>query len=432
MQSKRSLAVSVLALGLVGLAEAQDVRNEGTGERRTALDALVFNPAPTGTILGGAEWIGQAPTAADLSGKVVLVVTWAEWYKPSHAAAMLAQRLHAQHAASGLMVIGVHDKDGWEDASAFAETRKLGFATVRDSDGSVRKALMVDQDPDIYVIDRAGNVRYADITTETAGAAVEALLGEDQAAAASALASQEAQRARQRAEARKSGAINQNVTLETLPVIPFTKPTPEAYAATDWPKIEESLMREASSIEELTPPLAVPEGEWLNGKPNTEGKVIVAYVWHPADRDATGPLMDRMEDMHKQRGRDIAVMGIMIPLEDQNRSRNDQGGLIVDKFRDIPITLEGMRGALGTRRLTQPLMATQAFAIPQIGTDRGRSDVAIIGTVYIASTDGRIRRSAHWRSWSEVQQAIDHLLRVDPGVKARREAEAMYLRSTGG
>lgn len=432
MGQKLSCAVAVLSAGLVGAAGAQDVRNEGTGERRVALDKMVYAPAPIQTLLGGTEWIGQAPTAADLSGKVVMVVTWAEWYKPSHAGAMLAQRLLAQHGPSGLVVVGVHDKDGWEAAGEFAAARKLAYPIVRDADGAVRQALMVDQDPDIYVIDRAGNVRYADITTETAGAAVESLVNEDQASAASAMQLVEAKRAQERAEARRSGSINQSVTLENMPVIPFTKPTPEQYAATNWPKIEEELLREAQSYEALTPPFTVPDGEWLNGKPVTEGKIIVAYVWHPAEKADMDRLMLRMEDLHKQQGRDIAVMGFMIPHAENRRRSGDGGGLIADKFLDIPITLDGMKSAIGSRRFTQSLLAIPGSPLPPINTRRQRGDADTFGRIVVVSTDGRVRREALSTEWTKAQQAIDHLLRVDPGVKARREAEDRYIRGNGG
>lgn len=429
MRQKHAWVAVAGALVQVGAAAAQDVRNEGAGDRRAALDAMVFKPAPIEQVLAQGEWIGSAPTAADLSGKVVLVLTWSEWYKPSHAAAMLGQRLHDKHVSDGLVVIGVHDKEGWEGASDFAAKRKLTFPVVRDANGSVRAALKVDQDPDIYVIDRAGNLRYADITTETAQAAVEALLGEDQSGAAGAQGAQEAERARQRAEARRSGAINQSVTLENLPAIPFTKPSAEAYAGVDWPKIDEALLREAQSIEELTPALPIPDGEWMNGKPTIDGKVIVVYTWHPISRTIMNDLMNRMEDLHKQRGRDVAVLGVMMPSEDQNRS-GDRTGLVVDPTRDVPISPEGLRFSLGNRKLTQPMIAG-GFAPPQIGRNRSNEQEAL-GTVYIASTDGRVRRAVHWSNWGQVQQAIDHLLRVDPGVKARREAEEMYIRGRGG
>ncbi len=431
MRQKCSLVAAVLAAGLIGSVHAQDVRNEGTGDRRSTLDGMIFKPAPMDALLAPSAWIGQKPSAADLSGKVVMVVTWAEWYRPSHSAALLAQRLLDQHGSEGFVVIGVHDQEGFEAATEFASKRKLAFPIVQDEGATIRQKLHTDQDPDIYVIDRAGNMRFADITTETATLAVETLLSEDQQAAVGAMSTLERQRAQQRAQARRSGAINPNVTLENLPVIPFTKPSDETYAATNWPKIDEALLREAQSYAELTPPIAVPDGEWLNGKPSTEGKIQVVYTWHPEDRTVMNDLMLRMEDLHKQRGRDVAVIGLMLPLGDNNRSR-DNGGLIVDKTRDVPITMDGMKFALGSKRLTHSLQATQAFAVPQIGRNNRNSNDTIIGTVYIVSTDGRVRRAAHWTQWSKVQQAIDHLLREDPGVAARRQAEDRYIRSNGG
>ena len=432
MRQKVSMVAAVLAAGLLGSAEAQNVRNEGTGARRSALDAMIYQAAPVDVVLSGSEWVGQQPSAADLNGKVVMVFTFAEWYRPSHTAAMLARRLLDQHADDGLVVIGVHDKEGWDEVAPFAEKRKLAFPIVRDTDGAIRETLKVDQDPDIYVIDRAGNMRYADITTETATEAVETLLGEDQTSAADALTLRERERQRQRAEARRSGAINQNVSLENLPVIPFTKPTPEQYASTNWPKIEKELLEEAQSYEELTPPFAVPDGEWLNGKPNTEGKIIVAYLWHPAEKELVTDLMLKMEDLHKQQGRDIAVMGFMIPHAEDGRRSRDRGGLIADKFLDIPITLDGMKSSLGNRRFTHSLMAIQGSPLPRVGERRTSRDADTFGRIVVVSTDGRVRREALWVEWSKVQQAIDHLLRVDPGVKARREAEERYIRGGGG
>lgn len=429
LMSKAILTVS--AAGLVGLAQAQDVRNEGVGQRRFALDKMVFNPAPIDAILNASEWFGEKPTAADLSGKPVLVFSFSEWYRQSHSAAMLAKKLKSQH--SDLVVIGVHDADGWDEAIAFAEKRKLGFPIVRDTDSLIRTEFMVDQDPDVYVIDRSGNLRFADIATDSVTRAVEIVAGEDASVAANAESTLAAQRAQARAEARRSGAINQDASLDNLPTIPFTPPSAEDYAKTNWPKHSTALLEEASSIAELTPPFAVPDGEWLNGKPETAGKITVAYVWHPADREVVNDLMIRMEDIHKRQGRDIAVMGFMIPNEASQRRGRNGGGLIVDEFLDVPISLQGMKDSLGNRKLTQSLLAIQGSPMPMIGQRRGgRNNTDTFGRVIVVSSDGRVRRSALWTDWGEVQQAIDHLLRVDPGVKARRKAEERYIRGNGG
>ncbi len=427
--------LTISALGLMASASAQDVRNEGAGSRRDALDMMIFQPAPTDDLLAASDWIGDKPTAASLNGKPVLVFTFAEWYRPSHTAAMLGKRLKDQHP--DLVIIGVHDSEGWDEAKAFAEKRKLGFSVALDTDGAIRDSFMVDQDPDVFVIDRAGNLRFADITTDSVAAAVEIVASESSQEARSAEANQAEAMRSARAAQRRAGGINQSISLDNLPKIPFTAPTAEQYAATNWPKIDRELLEGASSIEELTPPFAAPDGEWLNGKPDTEGKVTLAYVWHPDARDVVNDLMVRMEDIHKQQSRDIAVMGFMIPHSaNSNRSRNGRGsGLITDDFLDIPISKDGMRRSLGSKQFTHSLLANQGSPMPTVGDgrNRGRNNSDVFGRVIIVSSDGRVRRSVDdFRNWGEIQQAIDHLLRVDPGVKARRAAEARYIRGNGG
>lgn len=419
------------AAGLTAAAHAQDVRNEGAGSRRADLDRMIYQPAPMETILGASTWAGEKPSAADLSGKPVLVFTFAEWYRPSHSAAMLAKRLKEQNP--DLVVIGVHASDGWDEATSFAEKRKLGFPIAKDEGGSIRDALKVDQDPDIYVIDRSGNMRYADITTDSAQTAVEKVVGEDMEQAASARTLIEQERERLRMESRRSGQINQNISLQNLPNIPFTAPTPEQYASTNWPKIDEELLENASSLEELTPPFAVPDGEWMNGKPDTEGKIIVAYAWHPVGRPIMNELMPRMESLHKQQGRDVAVMGFLAPVVDDRNSGRRGGNLITDEFRDLPITKEGIQEAIGNRRYTHSLLAVPGNPFPPVGNSRSsRNNLDTIGHVIVVSSDGRVRRSVDdYREWASVQQAVDHLLRVDPGVRARREAERRYIQNAG-
>ncbi|RNC82456.1 MAG: TlpA family protein disulfide reductase [Phycisphaera sp.] len=425
--------LTISALGLAASTSAQDVRNEGAGSRREALDLMIFQPAPTDDLLAASDWIGDKPTSASLNGKPVLVFTFAEWYRPSHTAAMLGKRLKDQHP--DLVIIGIHDSEGWDEAKAFAEKRKLGFSVALDTDGAIRDSFMVDQDPDVFVIDRAGNLRFADITTDSVAAAVEVVASESSEEARNAEANQAEAMRSARAAQRRAGGINQSVSLDNLPKIPFTAPTAEQYAATDWPKIDRELLEEASSIEELTPPFAVPDGEWLNGKPDTDGKIVVAYIWHPISRTVMNDLMVKMEDMHKQQSRDVTVMGFMVPIGDDRQSRNRDGGLIRDEFRDLSISKSGMSFALGQRQITHSLLASQQGSpLPALGNQRSRrNNQDLNGRVIIVSSDGRVRRAVDdMRDWDLVLQAVDHLIRVDPGVKARRAAEARYIRGNGG
>ncbi len=54
-----------------------------------------------------------------------------------------------------------------------------------------------------------------------------------------------------------------------------------------------------------------------------------------------------------------------------------------------------------------------------MGERRTSRDADTFGRIVVVSTDGRVRREALWVEWSKVQQAIDHLLRVDPRRKKR-------------
>jgi peroxiredoxin len=427
----RALGCAALGLALAGVAAGQDVINEGTGTRRAALDAMIHQPAPTTEILGVEEWIGDAPTLGDISGRPVLVFTWAEWYRPSHSVAMLANRLAGEF--DDLVVIGVHDAEGWDEAATFAERRRLSFPIAHDADGSIRKLLNIDQDPDVFVFDRAGQVRYADITTESMRTAIEEVIGEDTESAAnvqSRLAQQRAEAARERRRAR---GINEGVGFDSTLNVPFVKPSPEEYAAVKWPERSSSDDDRRRSRREDSGPTSwsVPTERWLRDRaPNAEGRVRVVYTWHPADRDSLDRLMYRMDDVQKKYGRDVVVIGAMPPVIDDSRRRRDEDP---DPLRNLPVTTDTIQAYVGNRTLSHYLLAaSNGINIPVENERRRRGDVTPTGSVMIVSTDGIVRRAEHSSNWEELQRALDTTLRVDPGVKARRAAEDEFIRAGGG
>jgi peroxiredoxin len=417
-------ACTLLAMG-VGVAQAQEIVNEGLGARRTGLDQMLFKPAPLQAILSQSEWIGTRPTPADLSGKAVLILTWAEWYRPSHAVAQLGQRLMQDLASQGLVVIGVHDQEGWDKAAAFATQRSLGFPIVRDTGGSIRAALQVDQDPDVYVIDRAGQMRYADIATDSARAAVEIVLGEDIDAAAGVQSrlDQEAQAA-ERAR-RNPRAINENVALTELPEVPFTPPTAEEYAAAAWPRDREAEQARNNGRGDEPESISVllPDTGWFRDtKPVANGRARLLYLWHPTDRDSMDRLMFRMDDVQRRLGRDVVVVGALLPMADENRGDRSN-----DPLRNVEITTATIERFVGNRTLAQHLLAAPDGI--QITSDRGRGDrTGLLGLVAVMSSDGVVRRVEHWSQWDDIERALEQVLRADPGVKARREAEAAFIR----
>eukprot|EP01026_Neomeris_dumetosa_P041903 TRINITY_DN34785_c0_g1_i1.p1 TRINITY_DN34785_c0_g1~~TRINITY_DN34785_c0_g1_i1.p1 ORF type:complete len:231 (+),score=46.48 TRINITY_DN34785_c0_g1_i1:174-866(+) len=215
--------ISAMACAVLAGSAGADVVREGAGERRAKLDAMELKAFDDGALKGLSDWSSEV-TKAQTSGKVVLLVTWASWYSPSQQVLPLAQQLSQKH--SDLVVIGVHHPKGFERAAAVAKSRGVSFPIAHDADGKLREALMVDQDPDFYVIDRAGQMRYADIATGSVTKAVEELIGESRQDASTLNDRLAAQRAAEEARFRATGKINQEVDLRSLPEIPFQPPSP--------------------------------------------------------------------------------------------------------------------------------------------------------------------------------------------------------------
>lgn len=61
---------------------------------------------------------------------------------------------------------------------AYVKEAKVAFPVAVDTDGKTVGAYAVDSYPDYYVIDRAGNVRFADLANKELERAVKTLLAE--------------------------------------------------------------------------------------------------------------------------------------------------------------------------------------------------------------------------------------------------------------
>src|SRR5437899_5198040 len=109
-----TLAAFGLALASTAFAQPMIVR-EGEGQHRRDCDKMELKPFPADAWSKLSEWTnGPALTPGAASGKVVLIVTWADWYQPSVRALGLAKRLSEKYAKDGLIVVAAHDAQGWK------------------------------------------------------------------------------------------------------------------------------------------------------------------------------------------------------------------------------------------------------------------------------------------------------------------------------
>jgi len=279
-------------------------------------------------------------------------------------------RLEREHAEDGLEVLAVHGELGFEAIEEKIADGRVKVQVAKDAGGEFIKAMHVDNHPDVFLIDRAGQLRYADVSNRSVKAAVVGLLKED------------AETAIANAQLEASGV---EIPEPGLPVIPA-----EAYASADWPATNSANL---NALDYQGKELPVPLGgeQWLTEKVDLGGKIVVLDFW------ATwcGPcrkVMPELDRLQKRYNSEIAILGMggqNDPIADVKkfiRSHNESYSQLYDKDRAINNAL-------------------QVRAIPH---------------AVIISTDGIIRWQGNPLS-SSFKKALEQTIKVDPMVNALNE-----------
>lgn len=397
-----------------------EITREAVGERAARLVAMELQPFDVSRWSLLSDWTnGDAPDSAAMSGKVVVIATWASWNPAAVRVLPMLQRLHEAHAQDGLIVVGVHHATGWDRGVEMLGERGLEFLAAHDPKGAFREALLIDQDPDFYLVDRAGQLRFADIRTEAVQKAVELLLGEGESEAAEIRERLAAEAARRDQELRRPKALHEGIDLLTLPDLPFAAPPESAYARASWPAPREENNNTRGRFDQGPQTRAAPESGWLHGvKPNTDGRVVVYYSWLLDDM-RSAEVARSMDRLQQRYGRDLVVVGVCVGLRtDDRNSRNQQ-------------TIDGEALARRIERfvvsqgLSHPMLANPS-AVSFGGNNRGGQSEALAAMV--VSSDSTVR----WEGGASdpaFRAALDRVVDVDPGVRARRAVEQAYIRS---
>ena len=438
-----------------GVVNTDDgVLREAVGDRAVRLRQMELQPFDAGLWTKVGPWVGgEALGPAATDGKVVLIASWASWNSTATRSLALVDRIAKQHASAGLVVMGLHHEQGWEAAEQTAA--KLSFPTAHDATGAWRAALDIDQDPDFYVIDRSGQMRYADIRTESVAAAVEKLLAETPAEAAStrdriAEAGDEAER-----KFRSTRQLERQVDLNNLPAVPFVMPGPEAYAEVDWP-VSVELKKDQGGFNSGEEPQ--PEKLSFEGRPafpalptGTQGKLTVAFMWNhdmpmSLGREIIQQLMPRMNELQRAYGRDVVVVGLLTPFVDANnqqqQNNNDEDRWNIEKIRPKLAEYHRFHNLRYSLVLDDEDRTLQNIMRSPVNTQSGNTEVFFWPTATIVSSDGLARWAGYigpeFRATDEVAGYDDFILALrrmierDPGVQARRQAEEAFIRAREG
>ena len=440
MPKRTHIALTALvAIGLAGApALAQGPAKEGSGDRRERLDRMELTPFPSTAWSHLSDWTDGEVTPSALDGNVVLICTWANWNPLSKNAVATARRLAKAHADEGLIVVGVHDRRRWDDA---AKKAGEGMILAVDADGKFREMLLVDQDPDMYLIDRAGNLRFADIETGSVPEAVRQLLSETRESAADYPASLERRAAAEAQAARRTGQIQSELDLSELPDLPFVAPAADAYTKADWPnrweEFEEEVLEQRGGFNSepasasITQPPASPTQMFGRTPRSAQGRATVVYFWTPDFYPSYQNIQPRMNLLQREKWRDVNVYGVLtrFNVRENGSSQNESQ----DEAERARRRFEGLVTKAKARRdydhtiFPDPDDALITSIVA--GSSGGNNNLqrAVLPLVAIFSSDNQMRWVGH-PDHSRFQAALEQVLRVDPGVQARRAAENEWIR----
>ncbi|MEM7622905.1 MAG: TlpA family protein disulfide reductase [Planctomycetota bacterium] len=425
---------AVLLMLLVSTTAAQDlILREGGGMRREALNAMELKPLKPEAWNALADWANGDPVdITDADGNVVVFVTWSSFLSSTMRPFGSLNRLHDQFADRGLIIVGVHHPEAWDDAQRQAERRRLKFPIARDN-GGFRKSLMVDQDPDFYIVDRAGQLRYADVDVASLERAVESLVSETSASAETFVARRDDAEAQRLADAKRSRLLRQSIDLTTLPDIPFNQPSEDEYNSVDWPRLVVQGQRRRGEPEEIeAPAVTIPtDADWSPPLPSLDGKLRVVYLWQPvASRTSGIELFDIFDGIQAAHKRDLVVLSVATRFASQRRGNEDAANNAESMNRRF-------RAFRSRKPLNHPLVNlidSPDAARAMLGTnivlnDRRSAEVPEVIYLGIIDSSGKLRWAG--QSYESFRGSLARMLRDDPGVVARRAAEEAYIRELG-
>lgn len=392
-----------LAAG-VGLWAAEPVedwtfRREGEGERRAELDAgelKRFDPALFGSLHSWKN--GSAPDAGMLEGKVLAIVFW-DNTEPASVRALVPtlKRLEMTYGEKGFVSVAVHGPEHWEEAQDRIASGLMNMRIAHDAEGALARALGADGAPDCFVIDRAGQMRFADLDDRDLPNAVRALVGETRQEAQQAGARRAERVSRLEKEAQQKAEKDKRRAQQVAKLPP--KPGEQAYTSAAWPeqnKPRDPTKLYAKDVQGKALPVPFGKETWLSEPVPLEGRVVVLDFWATwcGPCIAASPMLDALQKKHMD---DLVVIGVA----GQSRGQYPEDERAIRQY------------------MKQHKVAYSHVHDAGQGVYRSLG-ITAIPHVVVLSSDGIVRWQGNPYE-PGFQKVVEETLAVDPWVAARRE-----------
>ncbi|USN97964.1 MAG: redoxin domain-containing protein [Phycisphaeraceae bacterium] len=391
----------LLAALMVNPAVAgDDFRHLGEGSRLASLAELETKPfAPD--LLGKIDgWTDEPITPERLKDRVLVLLAWDN--DEARSVRLLPKfARYAREAGDDVLILALHADQGWDGARERVDSGRIRCPVAHDAGGEVFKALDVDEDPNIYLVDRAANIRVADIDPRDLDKAIAQLKRETPDEARADLPSRiehlaEVRRLTPPATAggdrggpsKPGGAKDADIRVPA-----------EAYARAPWPARNTGQLY-ATDLQGQRLPVPLGNEEWLTPKPEAplEQHVLVLDFWAtwcgPCRR--ASPMLDAIQKKHK---------GEVLVLAISGQAHGSQ-------YPEDPATI---------RAFMQQHPVSYSYLSDMKQTLYNRFDIKGIPHTVVVSTDGVIR----WQGIPLVpgfEEAVEQVIAADPLLAARRAA----------
>lgn len=151
---------ALLAVAVAAAAVVVGITSLRPGASPTSTDIATGQVVPN---VAGTTLDGGAFDLSALRGRPVVINFWGPSCVPCRTEFPLLAAKATEHAAAGLVIVGVLTDDPVEPAREFAAQYGSSWSTVIDPGGAIKAAYRVIARPQSYFVDRAGVLRSIQI-----------------------------------------------------------------------------------------------------------------------------------------------------------------------------------------------------------------------------------------------------------------------------